>query len=171
VFEVLMEADLGRREVDWYRVARPLLGAIAVAPLSLTVVPTGGNNLALQALGAGVGVVLGCACHLFVLVRSDPTERKSGWALSRAGFAYAARWAIIFAAGLGFAYGSQHVFAASVGRILATHQLGATGLTNAWSFMARSSGLARSAVLAGRGVAAHAQRPAHQRPTHQLQEA
>ncbi len=161
-FGVLMEADLGRRKIGWFRVGRPLLAAIAVVPLYLTALPTGGNNLALQAVGAGVGVILGAACHLFVSVRFDPTKGKTGRAVSRAGFGYAAFWAVIFAARLGFIYGSEHLFSASLGHFLVAHQLSATGLTNALLFMALALGLARSAVLAGRGVSASGHRSAYQ---------
>lgn len=159
---VLMEADLGRRKIGWFRVARPLLAAIAVVALYLATVPTDGNNLALEAIGAGVGVILGCASHLFVSVGFDPAKGKTGRVVSRAGFAYATFWAAIFAARLGFVYGSQHVFEASLGHFLVSHQLSATGLTNALLFMALTLGLARSAVLAGRGLAAGSHRSAYQ---------
>jgi hypothetical protein len=162
LFGVLMEADLGRRKIGWFRVARPLLAAMAVVAYYLTAVPTGGNNLVLQAVGAGVGVLLGAACHLFVSVRYDPTRGKSGAPVSRAGFGYAAFWAVIFAARLGFVYGSEHVFARSLGHFLVAHQLSGTALTNALLFSALALGLARSAVLAGRGVAARGHRSAYQ---------
>ena len=161
-FGVLMEADLGRRKIGWFRVARPLIATAAVIPLYLTALPTAGNDLALQALSAGIGVILGCACHLFVAVGFDPAKGKTGRAVSRAGFGYAVYWAAIFAARLGFVYCSQRVFAASLGHFLAAHQLSATALANSLLFMALALGLARSAVLAGRGIAARGHRGAYQ---------
>ena len=92
----------------------------------------------------------------------DPAKGKTGRAVSRAGFGYAVYWAAIFAARIGFIYGSQHLFAASFGHFLAAHQISATGLTNSLLFMALALGLARSAVLAGRGIAARGQRVAYQ---------
>ena len=59
VFGVLLEADLGRRKIGWFRVLRPLITTAAIIPLFLTSVPTTGHNLAVQAVGVGVGVLLG----------------------------------------------------------------------------------------------------------------
>jgi len=154
VFGVLMEADLGRRKIGWLRVLRPLLTAAAVIVLYLSAVPTSGNNLALQAAGVGVGVLLGLASHLFMSVRFDPNKGNAGRMVSRAGVGYAVFWTLVFAARLLFIYGSEHWFSGSVVHFLAAHQLSVTGLTDALIFMALAMALARSALLAGRGVAA-----------------
>ena len=95
VFGVLLEADLGRRKIGWFRVLRPLITTAAIIPLFLTSVPTTGHNLAVQAVGVGVGVLLGLAAHLFVSVGFDPAKAMkgeitgqgtSGRPVSRAGF-------------------------------------------------------------------------------------
>jgi hypothetical protein len=163
VFGVLLEADLGRRKIGWFRVLRPLLTTAAIVPLFLSSVPTTGHNLALQAIGAGAGVLLGLLSHLFVSVgcvpaqgqnarQADPgTKRRP---VSRAGFGYATYWAVIFAARLVFIYGSYHWFPVSLGQFLVSHQLGVAGLTNALIFMAIAMALARSALLGVRGRAA-----------------
>jgi hypothetical protein len=131
VFGALMEADLGRRKIGWFRVLRPLIAAAAIVPLFVTSVPTTGHDVALQAAGAGVGVLLGLAAHLFVSVGFGPVKGKkgrlagqgtSGRPFSRAGFGYAAFWAVIFAARLAFIYGAYHWFAGPLGQFLATHQ-------------------------------------------------
>lgn len=157
VLVVLLEADLGRRKIGWFRVARPLIATAAIVPFFLTSVPTSGHNLGLQATGVGVGVLLGLACHLFVSVGLDPaTGRKDreGRAVSRAGLGYAAFWAVIFAARLAFIYGTEHWFSGSLGQFLAAHQLSGAGLGNAMIFMAIAMALTRSALLGGRGLAA-----------------
>jgi len=158
VLGVLLEADLGSRKIGWFRVLRPLLTAGAVVTLYLDAVPTAGNNLALQGLAIGVGVVFGLAAHLFISVRFDPTKGNSGRPISHARVGYALFWVVVFAARLLFIYGSQHWFAGSLGRWLLAHQLSAAGLTDALIFMALAMALARSALLGGRGLLARRQR-------------
>jgi hypothetical protein len=59
VLGAVLEADLGRRKISRFQVLRPLLTAILVCPLFLDSVPTNGHNVALQAVGIGVGALLG----------------------------------------------------------------------------------------------------------------
>jgi hypothetical protein len=165
IFGVLMESDLGRRKITWIRVLRPLISAAAIVPLFLDSVPTGGNNLALQAAGIAAGVILGLVCHRFVSVGFDPGKGKHGLAVSRAGVGYAVYWAVIFGARLGFVYASEHVFPGQLGRFMLTHQISAAGLTDALIFMALAMALARSALLARRARGASSQH------RYQLQEA
>jgi hypothetical protein len=178
VFVVLMESDLGRRKIGWFRVLRPLLTTVLIVPLFLDSIPTNGHNVDLQVVGAAVGLLLGLVAHLFVSVYFDPTKTtKRGLAgqgtggrgtggrgtggqgtggrpYSRAGFGYAAFWAVIFGARLLFIYGTIHWFPASLGQFLASHQLSGAGLTNALIFMAITMALARSALLGVRARAA-----------------
>jgi hypothetical protein len=163
VFGVLLEADLGRRKIGWFRVLRPLITSAVIVPLFLTSFPTTGHNVALQAVGAVVGVLLGLAAHLFVSVGFGPARDRrrkqagrdtGGRPFSHAGIGYAAYWAVIFAARLAFVYGSYHWFPRSIGQFLVSHQLSATGLTNALIFMAIAMAIARSALLGLRGRAA-----------------
>ena len=157
VLAVVLEADLGRRKIGWFRVLRPLLTAAAICPIYLVSVPTSGHNLALQAVGIGVGVALGLVAHLFVSVGYGPVKSRKGprdRAFSRAGFGYAAFWTAIFGGRLLFIYGTEHWFSASLGQFLAAHQLNAAGLTDALIFMAIAMALARSALLGARGRSA-----------------
>ena len=163
VFGVLLESDLGRRPIGWFRVLRPLITTAAIIPLFLSSVPTTGHNLALEAISVGAGVLIGLIAHLFLRVGFDPAwgkKRKAaghpatGRAFSRAGFGYAAFWAVIFAGRLVFIYGMSHWFPVSMGHFLASHQLKVAGLTSALIFMALAMALARSALLAVRGRAA-----------------
>lgn len=157
VFAVLLEADLGRRKIGWFRVLRPLIGSASIIPLFLTSVPTSGHNLTLQVVGVGVGVALGLACHLLLSVGVDPDGRP----MSRAGLGYAAFWAVIFGGRLLFVYGTEHWFARQLGQFLVIHQLSADGLSNALVFMAIAMALARSALLGVRGRAAAGTAPRH----------
>ncbi len=154
VLAVVLEADLGRRKIGWFRVLRPLITAAAVVGAYLSSVPTSGHNLTLEAIGAGAGILLGLAAHLFISVGYEPVKSRKGVrdrAISRAGFGYAAFWAVIFAGRLMFIYGSEHWFSRSLGQFLVAHQLSAAGLTDAVIFMAIAMALARSVLLGARG--------------------
>jgi hypothetical protein len=157
VLAVLLEADLGRRKIGWFRVLRPLGGAAYVALTYLVAVSTSGNNLALEAAGVLVGVILGLASHLFISVSFDPAKGKAGRSVSHAGLGYGLFWVIVFGARLAFIYSSEHLFSRSLGQFLVAHQLVVNGLTDALIFMALAMALARSALLAGRGIAARRQ--------------
>jgi hypothetical protein len=157
VLGVVLEADLGRRKISWFRVLRPLLTAALICPLFLSSIPTGSHDLALQAVGVGVGVLLGLAAHLFLSVGYGPVKGRKGArdrAFSRAGFGYAAFWTVIFGGRLLFIYGTAHWFPVALGQFFTAHQLTAAGLTDALIFMAVATALARSALLGVRGRAA-----------------
>jgi hypothetical protein len=157
VFGVVLEADLGRRKIGRFRVMRPLLTTILVAPLFLDSVPTDSHDLVLQAAGVVVGVLLGLAAHLFLSVGYGPVKSRRGIrdrAFSRAGFGYAAFWAVIFGGRLLFIYGTIHWFTVPLGQFFAAHRLSGAGLTDALVFMALGMALSRSALLGIRGRAA-----------------
>jgi len=158
VLGVVLEADLGRRKIGWFRVLRPVLTVIFVAPLFLDTIPTSSHDVALQAVGIAVGVLLGVAAHLFISVGYGPVksrrDTREAAAVSRAGFGYAAFWTVIFAGRLLFIYGTLHWFSAPLGDFMAAHQLSADGLTDTLIFMALAMALARSTLLGVRGRAA-----------------
>ena len=157
VLGAVLEADLGRRKIGWFRVLRPLLTAILICPLFLDSVPTNSHDVALQAVGIGVGVLLGLAAHLFISVGYGPVKSRRGTrdrAVSRAGSGYAAFWTVIYGGRLLFIYGTLHWFSVPLGQFMAAHQLSAAGLTDALIFMAVAMALARSALLGVRGRAA-----------------
>lgn len=157
IIGVLLEADLGRRNIGWFRVLRPLIAAGAVVGAFLSTIPSGTHNVELMTVGAVVGIVLGLAAHLFISVGFDPKKKgkkgkhPNGRAVSWAGFGYAAYLVAVFGARLLFIYGSDHWYARSLNTWLTAHQLSANGLTDALIFMAIAMALARSALLALRG--------------------
>jgi hypothetical protein len=157
VLGAVLEADLGRRKIGWFRLVRPLLTVILICPLFLESVPTNSHDVALQAAGIGAGVLLGLAAHLFVSVGYGPVKSRRGTrnrALSRAGSGYAAFWTVIYGGRLLFIYGTLHWFSVPLGQFMAARQLSAAGLTDALIFMAVAMALARSALLGVRGRAA-----------------
>jgi hypothetical protein len=174
VLGVVLESDLGRRKIGWFRVLRPVVTVIFIVPFYFTSLPVTGNDLALQAAGALVGATLGLVSvsALFVSVGLDP-DYRSGWSrrrrrgqgraasVSQAGIGYAAIWVAVCAARIGFAYGAEHVFSDALGQFMATWHLSASALTNAFIFLSVGMDLFRSVGLVARGRAARrrAQRP------------
>jgi hypothetical protein len=163
VLAVVLESDLGRRKIGWFRVLRPVITVVAIVPFFFTTLPTARNDLILQAAGALAGALLGLVSvsPLLVSVSYDPAWRPRWFrtartrsrpaAVSRAGRGYAAIWIAVTAARLGFAYGAQHVFPTQLGRFLAVHMLSDTALANAFIFLSLGMDLFRSLLLWARG--------------------
>lgn len=163
VLGVVLESDLGRRKVGWFRVLRPVVSILIIAPFFFTSLPTSGSDLALQGAGALAGVLLGLVSvsPALVGVAYDPgwqsrwrRSAPAGAVVSRAGIGYALIWAGATAARLGFAYGAEHVFPAQLGQFLVAHQLSPAALANAFIFLALGMDLFRSFLLAARARAA-----------------
>ncbi|MFD8096441.1 hypothetical protein [Streptomyces malaysiensis] len=159
ILTVVLESDLGRRKIGWFRVARPVTAVAAIVPFFFTTVPTGGNDLILQGAGALTGALLGAfsVCPLLMSVGHDPAWRRRHFrtattpakpaVVSHAGAGYAAVWIAVTLARLGFAYGSEHIFPAALGRFLVDQQLSADALANAFILLAIAMDLARSLGL------------------------
>ncbi|KUN59270.1 hypothetical protein [Streptomyces griseorubiginosus] len=168
ILAVVLESDLGRRKIGWFRVGRPIIGVGLIVPFFFTSLPTGGNDLLLQSAGTLAGAALGLfsVCPLLVSVDYHPdwrrrwprTSRTPGKpaAVSRSGAGYAAVWIAVTAARLGFAYGAQHIFPVGLGVFMTTHHLSDTALTNGFIFLSVSMSLFRSLGLWVRGRACRA---------------
>ncbi|MGW2650457.1 hypothetical protein ACWC2T_37570 [Streptomyces sp. NPDC001393] len=169
ILAVVLESDLGRRKIGWFRVGRPVVGVAAIVPFFFTSLPTGGTDLLLQGASALAGATLGLfsVCPLLVAVDYDPDWRRR-WprtspapgrpaAVSRSGTGYAAVWIAVTATRLGFAYGAQHIFPVGLGVFLTTHHLSEAALTNGFIFLSVSMSLFRSLGLWVRGRARLAQ--------------
>ena len=141
VLTAVLEADLGHRRITWFRLTRPLLLAGVIIAFYLKGVASGGSGLTLELTLGGAGIGLGLLAGAIFGVYRDP----AGSARSRAGFAYAALWAAVIGARIGFAYASSH--AHSVQTWLGTHQITSAALTDALIFMAAGMLLARTATL------------------------
>jgi hypothetical protein len=162
ILGVVLESDLGRKKIGWFRIARPVIAAAAVVPAFFTTLPTSGNNLQLQAIGATLGIVIGLfsVTPLIVDVSYDPRFR--GWlsrqrkqpgkpaAVSECGKSYAAIWIVVSAARIAFSWSSQHLFPHALGVFLVKHQLYPAALTNSLIFLAVGMDLFRSVGLVTR---------------------
>ena len=159
VLGVVLESDLGRRKVGWFRVLRPVIAVVLIVPFFFKSLPTSGNDLLLQGAGALTGILLGlfCMSPWFVQVGYEPAWRgrfgrskPRGTVVSHAGAGYAAIWIAVTVLRLWFAYASQHEFPHQLGQFLVAHQLSATALTNAFIFLSIGMDLFRSVLLYGR---------------------
>jgi hypothetical protein len=141
VLTAVLEADLGRRRITWFRLARPLLLAGVIIAFYIKGVASGGSGLTLELALAGAGLGLGLLAGAIFGVFRDP----AGFARSRAGFAYAALWIVVIGARIAFAYSTSHSH--SVQTWLGTHHVTSAALTDALIFMAAGMLLARTATL------------------------
>jgi hypothetical protein len=166
ILGVVLESDLGRKKIGWFRVARPVIVAAAIIPLFFTTLPTSGHDLLLQGLGAVIGIVLGllAVSPAFMAVGFDPgfqtwwtkARSKPGTpaAFTLAGARYALIWIAATVARLAFAWGSQHAFPHALGVFLTKHQLSAVALTNTLIFLPLGMDVFRSVGLLARGSSA-----------------
>jgi hypothetical protein len=141
VLTAVLEADLGRRRITWFRLARPLALAGVIIAFYLSGIATGGSGFVLELALGGAGIILGLlAGAIFGVYRG-----ADGLVRSRAGFAYAALWVMVIGARIAFAYATVH--SRSLQTWLGTHQITSDALTDALIFMAVGMLLARTATL------------------------
>ena len=148
VLGVVLEADLGRRKITWFRLARPVIvaGAIVIYYLTKTPVATHSGGLAFELSLAALGIVLGLIAGLMFRVFLD-----QGFPWSQAGIGYALLWIIVIGARIGFAEASSHSHSLQVW--LGTHHITSDAITDALIFMAVGMLLARTATLRLRAAA------------------
>ncbi|TJZ97835.1 hypothetical protein [Actinacidiphila oryziradicis] len=147
VLTAVLEADLGRRKVAWFRLARPILMAAAIIPFFAKNIATTGAGLTLEIVGAGTGILLGLVAAALMRTEYDVAKKSVS---SRAGAAYAALWAAVTGARLYFVYASAHVFPTQLGRWMATNHITPDALTDALIFLAIGMLVSRTAALLGK---------------------
>jgi hypothetical protein len=90
--------QFGERQLNWFRVALPLLVVTGFAAYYLKAIPTAGGDGWFTLGGLAVGLVCGAAAAALTRLR-----RANGRILVTAGLAYVALWVIIFGARVAFA--------------------------------------------------------------------
>ncbi|BCK70586.1 hypothetical protein Srufu_045390 [Streptomyces libani subsp. rufus] len=89
--------------LDLINLVLPVVLVSATALYYLRSVPTGGNDLVLELVLAGSGVVLGVLCGL-----TTHLQRKADGIFAKAGFTAAALWVFGMALRMGFAFADDH---------------------------------------------------------------
>jgi hypothetical protein len=144
VLLLLVVRQVRERRQDMRALLLPVVLVGAAAAYYLRSIPTGGNDVALVALCASLGVIMGGLGAALTHLRRD----GAGVALARAGWAAASLWVVGVGARMAFAYAAEHGAGPSIGRFsLAHHITGANAWIAALVLMALADVLTRLLVV------------------------
>jgi len=136
----ILATNLGTRPVTRRRLSLPIILAAVAGVLLLSNVPTRGNDLALDFIGAGAGVALGILAAL--LMRVERNHR--GQVVSTAGFPYALLWLLVIGGRVAFAESASRWAAAAIRDFSISNAItGADAWTAAFIIMALTMVAAR----------------------------
>jgi hypothetical protein len=150
VLFAVMESDRGAdRKIGTFRILRPALVTASIVPLFIDPVVTHGAGLAVE-VGAGLLGLLGglVALSLMKVYRSP----KTGKAVSRTGFGYAALWTTVIGARAAFSYGAVNWFPHQLATWCIDHQVSGAAITDGLVFMAAAMTLTRTLGMARRAL-------------------
>jgi hypothetical protein len=150
---LLVVRQIREHQLDLRALAVPVLAVGAAAVLFLHSVPGGGNDIALELLGASAGAAMGVIGGLATRLRLDAGGRPLG----RAGVLSASMWIAGIGARMVFYFAATHGGGPAIARFsVANHITGSAAWTAALVMMALADVLTRLGViyLRGRGLAA-----------------
>jgi hypothetical protein len=145
VLATVLATDLGpARKIGRGRMLRPLIAAAVIIPLFLSSPVTHGSGLVVEIAGVAAGVLAGLAAVALMRVYRSP---GTGRPVSRAGWPYAALWAVVIGARAAFSWGAAHWFTGSLVAWCIAHQVSQAAITDGLIFMAIVMVLVRTAGL------------------------
>lgn len=146
ILTIVLATDLGRRRITTLRMLRSIIAVAVVVAIFVHSFPTvGDNDVSLQLVGVGVGVICGLIAGVLLPAHKDAT---SGELYTIGGIGYALVWIVLSSARVIFVYGAEHWY--PVGLIKFSIDYGISGqdtYSNAFIFMALAMVLTRTAVL------------------------
>lgn len=149
ILTIILATDLGRRRVTTMRLVRSILAVVIVIAIFVHSLPHAGNDVSLQLIGVGVGVICGLLAGVLL-----PAERDavSGEIYTRGGVAYAVLWIVLSSSRVLFAYGTEHWFPQGIIKFSIDYKIYGAEHTyaNAFVFMSLAMVLARTGVLLAR---------------------
>ncbi|RAN73292.1 hypothetical protein B5P43_31365 [Bacillus sp. SRB_336] len=139
----ILGTNLGTRPVTRRRLAMPVLLAGAAGILLLSNVRTGGNDVALDFVGAGAGIALGILAALLMPLG----RRGDGTVASKAGLPYALLWLLVIGGRVAFAESATGWAATGIRDFSISNSItGADAWTAAFVIMALAMVVARVAT-------------------------
>ncbi|WP_433432422.1 hypothetical protein [Nonomuraea sp. CA-141351] len=141
---IILATDLGQRRITTMRMLRSVIAVAVIIAIFVHSLPTQGNDLSLQLVGIGTGLI----CGLIAGALLPAYRRESGELYTVGGIGYALVWIVLSAGRVVFAYGAEHWFAEGLVRFSIDYQIsGADTYANAFVFMSLTMVLTRTAVL------------------------
>ncbi len=146
----IIATQIGTHRLTIRRLLLPLLAAGVVAYHYVHSIPTAGGDLDFEISLSLAGALFGILAASLMSVERD---QRTGRLMTRAGFAYAALWVIVFGGRLAFAWGASNLWGRQVMQFSVQHSItGSAAWTAAFILMALSMVVARTAVVAARAM-------------------
>ncbi|CAM5543413.1 Integral membrane protein OS=Streptomyces antimycoticus OX=68175 GN=SANT12839_037400 PE=4 SV=1 [Streptomyces antimycoticus] len=143
---IILATDIGRRRITTMRMVRSVIAVAIVIAIFVESFPTKGNDLSLQLVGVGTGVI--CGLIAGVLLPAYKDAATSGDLYTIGGIGYALVWIVLSSGRILFAYGAEHWFTMDLVKFSIDYKIsGQDTYANAFVFMSLAMVLTRTAVL------------------------
>ncbi|TVL91770.1 hypothetical protein [Streptomyces sp. SAJ15] len=144
ILTIILATDIGHKKITTTRMVRSVVAVAVIIAIFVHSFPTQGNDVSLQLVGVGVGVISGLIAGTLL-----PAYRhESGEIYTIGGVGYALVWVVLSSGRVLFAYGAEHWFTEDLIRFSIDYKIsGQDTYANAFVFMSLAMVLTRTAVL------------------------